>query len=189
MTVAKAARLLGSMFRERGVLKSCFIRRKNVWRESPRSVNDQETALSGVATCWRQWPVGMALIVRMPALGSYAMTRKRWQPRSSSLEAWLLQTSVNYHTNVRVSILLNRWLALAMLRATGTGNHEFAYVINKETINSARTACVFFHFHAFVWRKSRPTMRRVSTWRREKDCLFICNPFVPVWSWHNYFSC
>ena len=34
-------------------------------------------------------------------------------------ESLLALTSVNYHRNVLVSILLNQWLALAMLRATG----------------------------------------------------------------------
>ena len=34
------------------------------------------------------------------------------------LEGWLALTSVNYHRNVRVSILLNRWLALTMPPAT-----------------------------------------------------------------------
>ena len=35
------------------------------------------------------------------------------------LEAWLALTSVNYLRNVLVLILLNHWLALIMLRATG----------------------------------------------------------------------
>ena len=35
------------------------------------------------------------------------------------LEDWLALTSVNYHRNVWVSILLNKCLALTMLRATG----------------------------------------------------------------------
>ena len=34
------------------------------------------------------------------------------------LEAWLALTSVNYHRNALVSILLNQWLTLIMLRAT-----------------------------------------------------------------------
>ena len=34
------------------------------------------------------------------------------------LEAWLVLTSINYHRNVSVSIPLNQWLALTMLRAT-----------------------------------------------------------------------
>jgi len=41
-------------------------------------------------------------------------------PITSSLEllvAWLALTSVNYHRNVWVSILLNQWLAIAMLPA------------------------------------------------------------------------
>ena len=34
------------------------------------------------------------------------------------LEAWLGPTIVSYHRNVSVSILLNQWLPLTMLRAT-----------------------------------------------------------------------
>ena len=35
------------------------------------------------------------------------------------LENWLALTSIDYHRNVQVSILLNKWLALTMIRATG----------------------------------------------------------------------
>lgn len=35
------------------------------------------------------------------------------------VKAWLALTSVNYHRNILISILLNQWLALNMLRATG----------------------------------------------------------------------
>ena len=35
------------------------------------------------------------------------------------LEAWLALTSVNYHRNVLVSLLLNQWLALIMFQAIG----------------------------------------------------------------------
>ena len=35
------------------------------------------------------------------------------------LEAWLELSSINYHRNAQVSILLNQWLALTMLQATG----------------------------------------------------------------------
>ena len=38
----------------------------------------------------------------------------RWVPKF--FEAWLALTSVNYHKNVQVSILLNQWLALTVLR-------------------------------------------------------------------------
>ena len=40
-------------------------------------------------------------------------------PRPGLLEAWLVLTSVSYHRNVLVSIPLNQWLALTILRATG----------------------------------------------------------------------
>ena len=35
------------------------------------------------------------------------------------LEAWLTLTSVNYHRKVQVSIPLDQWLAITMLRPTG----------------------------------------------------------------------
>ena len=35
------------------------------------------------------------------------------------LEAWLALTSVKYHDNILILILLNQWLALTMLRTTG----------------------------------------------------------------------
>ena len=40
-------------------------------------------------------------------------------PRPGLLEAWLVLTNVSCHRNVLVSILLNQWLALTILRATG----------------------------------------------------------------------
>ena len=35
------------------------------------------------------------------------------------LEAWLALTSVKYHDNLLILMLINQWLALAMLRTTG----------------------------------------------------------------------
>ena len=35
------------------------------------------------------------------------------------LEAWLALTSVKYHDNLLILMLLNQWLAPTMLRATG----------------------------------------------------------------------
>ena len=39
--------------------------------------------------------------------------------RAKLLEAWLAPTSVKYHDNLLILMLLNRWLALTMLRTTG----------------------------------------------------------------------
>ena len=36
------------------------------------------------------------------------------------LEAWLALTSVKYHDNLLILMLLNQWLALTMLRTTGS---------------------------------------------------------------------
>ena len=35
------------------------------------------------------------------------------------LEAWLALTSVKYHDNLLILMLLNQWLVLTMLRTTG----------------------------------------------------------------------
>ena len=39
--------------------------------------------------------------------------------RAELLEAWLALTSVNYHDNLLILMLLNQLLALTMLRTTG----------------------------------------------------------------------
>ena len=54
-----------------------------------------------------------------------------WDPRPTDtpefLEAWLALTSANYHRSVKVSILLNKWLALTMLGSTGSSFHSGAF--------------------------------------------------------------
>ena len=40
--------------------------------------------------------------------------------RAELLEAWLALTSVKYHGNLLILMLLNQWLALTMLRTTGS---------------------------------------------------------------------
>ena len=39
--------------------------------------------------------------------------------RAELLEAWLALTSVKYHDNLLILMLLNQWLALTVLRTTG----------------------------------------------------------------------
>ena len=39
--------------------------------------------------------------------------------KAELLETWLVLTSIKYHDNLLVLILLNRWLVLTMLRSTG----------------------------------------------------------------------
>ena len=39
--------------------------------------------------------------------------------RAELLEAWLALTSVKYHDNLLILMLLNQWLALTMLPTTG----------------------------------------------------------------------
>ena len=53
---------------------------------------------------------GMSLALRKVYYGKLPSSLKL-------LEAWSALTNVNYHR--KVSILLNQWLALTMLRATG----------------------------------------------------------------------
>ena len=44
--------------------------------------------------------------------------------RAELLEAWLALTSVKYHDNLLILMLLNQWLALTMLRTTGQVNQQ-----------------------------------------------------------------
>ena len=53
------------------------------------------------------------------------------EARPEWLEAWFALTTGNNHRNVYVLILLNHWLALTMLRATGPRSSWFS----KEKIN------------------------------------------------------
>ena len=59
-------------------------------------------------------------------------------PRAELLEAWLELTSVKYHDNLLILMLLNKWLALTMLRATGprciNGNQQIALVITDKML-------------------------------------------------------
>ena len=60
----------------------------------------------------RQWAIKMGLNTLANRLSAVA----NWP---ELLEAWLALTNFNYHGNVWVSIPLNQWLALSMLRPTG----------------------------------------------------------------------
>ena len=44
---------------------------------------------------------------------------QEFEPRAELLEAWLALTSIRYHDNILILMLLNQWLALTMLRTTG----------------------------------------------------------------------
>ena len=51
-------------------------------------------------------------------------------PRPELLRAFLVLTSVNYHTNVQVLILLNQWLAQTM-RRRATGPRRLKFLVKK----------------------------------------------------------
>ena len=73
------------------------------------------------------WPMHPRCVLRQNTQLSQCLSL----PRAELFEAWLALTSVKYHDNLLILILINQWLALTMLRTTGprciSGNQQIAW--------------------------------------------------------------